>query len=325
MTFIAFLIYIPLQIMWIPIAILAAAWVAYKQIVVSKKLGVSQTAIEIINGRWTMDVFGMRADAAARKLMPVLPNSSARGLFMALFPLYVLYRISGRNLIYPRIAVPGKETLADLVMARTPVFDALIDKHSQDAKQFVLLGGGLDTRAYNGLADSGLSLFELDQAATQRLKIDQLKQAGVDASHVTFVEVDFADGAWMNDLAAAGFDPAQKTIFLWEGVTLYLSTQDVGETIAALRETTSGNSVLLADIYANNFVQMANKGAMGRTLDATGEAMSFGLDFAGDYQGALGDFVAGQGCSLGESYFLGADSKKGPFAVVVEMRLTASA
>jgi len=30
-----------------------------------KKLGVSSTAIEVINGRWTMDVFGMGKDTAS--------------------------------------------------------------------------------------------------------------------------------------------------------------------------------------------------------------------------------------------------------------------
>ena len=33
---------------------------AYKQILVSKRLEVSQTAIEIINGRWTMHVCAQR-------------------------------------------------------------------------------------------------------------------------------------------------------------------------------------------------------------------------------------------------------------------------
>ena len=87
MAIIGLLLYIPLQIVFIPVAILGGLLVAYKQIVVSKRLGISQTAIEIINGRWTMHVFGMRDDDASARLAAVLPNTSLFGLWLCLFPL----------------------------------------------------------------------------------------------------------------------------------------------------------------------------------------------------------------------------------------------
>jgi O-methyltransferase involved in polyketide biosynthesis len=37
----------------------------------------------------------------------------------------------------------------------------------------------------------GLKFFELDQPATQKLKVECLKKAGIDVSHVTFIQVDF--------------------------------------------------------------------------------------------------------------------------------------
>jgi len=88
MSLLAYLIYLPLQIVWLPISLLGGLWVAYKQLVVSKRLGVSQTAVEILNGRWSMDVFGLRADPVTRKLARVLPNNSTIGLFLTLFPLF---------------------------------------------------------------------------------------------------------------------------------------------------------------------------------------------------------------------------------------------
>ena len=56
MKYLSFIVYMPLQILAIPGAIVGILLTAYKQIIVSKRLGVSQTAIEIINGRWTMHV-----------------------------------------------------------------------------------------------------------------------------------------------------------------------------------------------------------------------------------------------------------------------------
>jgi len=64
MTIISLIIYIPLQIVFIPFAILGVLLQTYKQIVVSRRLGISQSAIEIINGRWTMHIFSMREDEA---------------------------------------------------------------------------------------------------------------------------------------------------------------------------------------------------------------------------------------------------------------------
>lgn len=71
------------------------ALTGYRQLWVSKRLGVSQTAIEIINGRWTMHIFGMRNDPATAELMSVLPNTSVVGLWLTLFPLWVQFKLSG--------------------------------------------------------------------------------------------------------------------------------------------------------------------------------------------------------------------------------------
>ena len=95
MKILSFLIFIPLQILMIPFAITGVLWTAYKQVLVSKKLGTSQTAIEVLNGRWTMHVFGMRQDIAAAKLANRLPNTSTLGLWLVLFPLWLKYKISG--------------------------------------------------------------------------------------------------------------------------------------------------------------------------------------------------------------------------------------
>lgn len=47
-------LYIPLQIAFIQLMVVGVLLVAYRQLVVSKRLGVSQTAIEVINARWTI-------------------------------------------------------------------------------------------------------------------------------------------------------------------------------------------------------------------------------------------------------------------------------
>ncbi|HIF08185.1 MAG TPA: hypothetical protein EYQ64_14980, partial [Gemmatimonadetes bacterium] len=68
MGVLSFVVFVALQIALIPLAVLGVAVVGYKQILVSKRLGVSQTGIEVLNGRWTMHVFGMREDVATARL-----------------------------------------------------------------------------------------------------------------------------------------------------------------------------------------------------------------------------------------------------------------
>lgn len=320
MTIVAFAVYTVLQIVLLPLGILGAVITGYKQIRVSQRLGLSQTAVEIINGRWTMDVFGLREDRAARKLARKLPNDSIFGLWLALLPLYLLYRITGKNYFYPRVAKPGHENVADLVMARTPVFDAYIDAHTDSAAQLVFMGAGLDTRAYGSLKDSGLTIFELDQSNTQDMKRKALKRAKIASDHVRFLEVDFTDAAWPETLQEAGFDQSAKTIFMWEGVTLYLNEADVRKTVATVKGIAAPGSTLLVDFYGTRFLSFLSRSTK-KVLEATDETLAFGLDFENEHDTRLQEFARSLDVELGQRRFLGHAAKKGPYAVIAELIL----
>ena len=320
----ALIVFIPLQILFIPLTIIGVIWVTYKQLIVSRRLGVSQTAIEIINGRWTMHIFGLRDDPAAAKLAPALPNTSTFGLWLALFPLYVYSRIAGSVKWYPVIAKLGEEGVGNLVTNRTGYFDSIIDNAKDDAEQFVLMGAGLDTRAYNHLKDSGMKIFELDQATIQQLKRHSLQKAGIDTAHVTFVETNFSQADWFSALTAAGYDPSKRTIFLWEGVTLYLGEESVRNTLRTVKANALAGSVIAADIYARSFVTGEYARGMKATLpvlDMTDEQLSFGIEMTGDYQHALDSFVTSEGLALGETYFMGYKTEKGAWMVVAELKV----
>ena len=321
--YLSYLIYIPLQIAAIPLAIVGLLLTAYQQIIVSKRLGVSQTAIEIINGRWTMHVFGMREDNATVALMSVLPNTSKLGLWLVLWPLWVQARIAGRSLLYPRIPTEGDESIADLVAARTVHFDTIITRalqHGERAEQFVLLGAGYDTRAYGGFAGVGTTVFELDQPIVQAHKRSMLAAAHINCEHVNFVAIDFASDDLFAKLTQAGFDTTKKTLYLWEGVSLYLSAADVAATLAAVQQQSAPNSAVVADLYAERLVKTLGKAnANEKVLEMTGETLDFGLPFDSDWQESLNDFVTAQEMQQGETHFLGSNNKAGPYAVVVEM------
>ncbi|MCZ6895588.1 MAG: class I SAM-dependent methyltransferase, partial [Gammaproteobacteria bacterium] len=313
-------IYIPLQIAFVPIAFLGILLVAYRQMVVSKKLGVSQTAIEVLNGRWGMHVFGIRNDRASVKLAAALPNTSVIGLWLVLFPLWLKFKISKKLFLYPRVLAPGEESIGELVTARTLYFDRIIERVIGDIEQFVVMGAGYDTRAYGNYPREGLTFFELDQKNVQQHKRRGLDRAEIDSEHVRFVAVDFSNENAFDKLIDAGFERSRKTLFLWEGVSLYLSESDVRKTMQDVRSYAPAGSVLLADIYADRFVDIGKRSAVKKTLDYTDEGFGFSLPLATNYEEALLKFVESESMSVGETHFMGSTNDKGPFMVVAEMR-----
>jgi methyltransferase (TIGR00027 family) len=328
LKYFALCVYVIVQIVFIPLAIIGVLMVAYRQMITSRKLGVSSTAIEVINGRWTMDVFGLREDSAARGLNAVLPNTSVAGLWLALFPLYLFYRMTGNTLLYPKVPSEGEEGIADLVVARTIYIDEIIERSRVVAEQFVVLGAGFDTRAYGDLKSDELRFFELDQASTQQLKRTCLERARISTDHVTFIEIDFEQEDWCRKLEAAGFDSAKKTIFLWEGVSLYLGRADVCDTLTRIKELAAEGSVIVADFYAQSFVSgeyARGMKAATKSLKLTDEELGFGLDFSKSHDEThdetLLQFVASLSLYLHERKFLAADSSKGPYMVVAQMLL----
>jgi len=318
LNFLSWLIFVPLQIAFIPFAVLGAAVVAYKQILVSKRLDASQTGIEVLNGRWTMHVFGMRDDMPTKRLAEAIPNTSVLGLWVCLVPLWVKYKISGTLALYPRIPQEGDETLRDMITARTLYIDRILNRAASDMEQFVLIGAGYDSRAYLCSEKHGMKCFELDRPGTLRLKTDALNKAGIESSHVRFIPVDFERENAFDKLAEAGWDPSRKTLFLMEGVTLYLEEETVRTTLRDIAERAAPGSVLTLDIYAQKMITALARSA-GRILEYTNEALSFGLPMETDFEGVLTDFVESEGLRLGETFFLGRTHKTGPYAVVAEV------
>ena len=320
MNAISYVVYIILQLLCIPLAIVGIAITGYKQIKVSAKLGVSQTAIEILNGRWTMDIFGMRSDPATVALAKALPNTSTNGLWVTLFPLWVKYKISGKWAIYPTLPPEGQEKIMNLVPSRTMYFDGILQRELVDAEQFVMMGAGYDTRAFReDIRDKSVKIFELDQTTTQRQKLGILESLGFNVGDVSFLEVDFRTDDIFEILKGAGYDPNKKTVFLWEGVTLYLTETEVTATMTQVLENASKGSILVADFYGTRMLRIGQTGPTKKTLDETNEDMVFGFDFSSNWVQTLETFATDRGYAPGETHFMGSDDKNGPFVAVTEL------
>ena len=109
----------------------------------------------------------------------------------------------------------------------------------------MVLGAGLDTYAYRGAMRERLRIFEVDHPATQAWKRQRLAEADIPIpAALTFAPVDFERQTLGDGLAAAGFDPAQRSFFTWLGVVPYLTEEAILGTLRFIGSLPGGAEVV---------------------------------------------------------------------------------
>jgi methyltransferase (TIGR00027 family) len=143
----------------------------------------------------------------------------------------------------------------DYVLVRTRYLDDfLIAQLGRGARQVVILGAGFDSRAYR-FADrlSDVTVFEVDHPATSTTKRARVARAlGAVPANVRYVAVDFNRDALSAKLAENGYRHDQRTIFLWEGTTPYVSAGGVDETLKLIASNRGQESVVVFDYILNS-------------------------------------------------------------------------
>ena len=188
----------------------------------------------------------------------------------------------------------------EFMMARTAFFDRIVAETLQDnVAQVVFLGAGYDSRTYRFrhlIRDT--RIFELDTRPTQERKKKLLRQASIPLpEQLTFVPIDFDDGDLKDTLVKAGFTPHQETVYVWEGVTYYLSAEVVGGTLRFIRENSAPRSALAFD-YASLSRQALDDGSVQQLREHirsayTSEPARFGIR-----EGELEGFLAQRGYAI---------------------------
>jgi methyltransferase (TIGR00027 family) len=174
---------------------------------------------------------------------------------------------------------PGSRTSA---IARTRFIDDAATMAAVGADQAVILGAGFDARAYRLDALKSLRVFEVDHPSTSAAKRKSVEEAlGRAPGHVRFVPVDFERESLAGAMKSAGYDRARRSLFIWEGVTNYLSEAAVDATLRWCAEARDGSVVIFTYVdrrvleSPGEFYGMA---ALRATLDAAGERWTFGLE-----------------------------------------------
>jgi methyltransferase (TIGR00027 family) len=131
-------------------------------------------------------------------------------------------------------------------ICRTRYIDDVVQAAlAQGIRQLVILGAGYDTRPYRLPGMESIKVFEVDLPAVQDDKKKNLqKYLGRLPNHVTFVPIDFDTQILDAVFSGTAFDPAEPALFIWEGVTQYISEEAVRRTLAFIGKSASGSIIV---------------------------------------------------------------------------------
>jgi len=133
-----------------------------------------------------------------------------------------------------------------MLTLRTLAIDDAI-RSAPDRRQLVILGAGLDARAWRMDELRESVVFEVDHPATQAVKRERTAALRPVAREVRFVGVDFQRDSLETALERAGQDASRPTLWLWEGVIRYLSREAIETTLDAIGSRSASGSRLVVN------------------------------------------------------------------------------
>lgn len=140
-----------------------------------------------------------------------------------------------------------------LMVPRTIAIDDALREHR--AAQVVILGAGLDARAYRMEELDDVLVFEVDHEASQRDK--RRRAAGLQPiAELRHVTVDLARAPLGSALTAAGFNASVPTTWVWEGVIPYLTRAATIGTLEQVVALSAPGSRLILNYQAKSLPAM---------------------------------------------------------------------
>ncbi|MRH87520.1 SAM-dependent methyltransferase [Nocardia sp. SYP-A9097] len=157
---------------------------------------------------------------------------------------------------------------SEILAARTVAIDDVV--RDRGHPQLVILGAGLDARAWRMKELAEATVYEIDQPASQQEKRERLGDRAPLAAAVHFVPVDFAKDSLGTALEAAGHDATIPTTWIWEGVIPYLTPAQVAATTAVVGEHSAAGSRLILNYATTSRLNAFGRRAVQRLLTLAG-------------------------------------------------------
>lgn len=203
-----------------------------------------------------------------------------------------------------------------MMTIRTRFIDEALERAIADGvTQVAILGAGFDSHAYRCqelLAN--VRVFEVDRPATQTLKKQRVNDAlGGPPPNLTYVPIDFQHEELPDVLSRHGYDRAQRTFFIMEGVSMYVPEEAVRATLRFVGSHPPGSVIVFDFVYRAMIDMIANldwatvpeaaKPFVKRFMDLIkDEPWVFGLPVGGERE-----YLGELGLELREAFMIGGE------------------
>lgn len=160
----------------------------------------------------------------------------------------------------------GDSTMSDGVIARTLVFDEIVEDFIEKYPdcQIVNIACGLDTRFYR--VDNGkLHWFNLDLPEIIEIRNKIFNESG----RILNIGCSVLDSAWVEKIAAD-----RKTLFIIEGLSMYFSKEQNAKMLEIIGKNFKDSTVFL-ECLAKKWV---NREKIEKSIQNTGAKFIFGAD-----------------------------------------------
>lgn len=160
-------------------------------------------------------------------------------------PLRALVRATRFRLVRRAVIAASEQSGPGLwanLSCRKSYIDDNLAESLPDVNAVVILGAGLDTRAYRLARNGDVPVFEVDLPVNiTRKRAIVSRVFGTVPPSVRLVSVDFEHDDLLATLASYGYRVDSPTFFVWEGVTQYLTADAVRATFDQLAQAASGS------------------------------------------------------------------------------------
>lgn len=199
-------------------------------------------------------MFKTREDEPSVQLYKALPAAYHMSLLVFAGAALIANRIYGYQYSPAKIPEPDEANFMLMGNCRAVSHDRNMERNIDRVEQVVIMGAGYDLRVLKYAGGKKIKVFELDQPATQNMKIEALKKAKINHDLITYIPIDFNNESWSDKLLEYGFDTKKKTFFLWEGVTPLLGEEIVRHTLHTITSVSPKGSVISLDYFSKSVV-----------------------------------------------------------------------
>jgi len=143
------------------------------------------------------------------------------------------------------LLMPG--VTLNYILRKKFIEEKVLEAIQNGTTQIINIGAGFDTLAWRlSLRFPSLTFIEIDHPATSQEKIKALHYTDSTSPNLHFVSADLSKVSLDDALQGCeGFDSKQKTLYISEGVLMYLDEKHVSELFDSLRNLTGKDSIFI--------------------------------------------------------------------------------